>query len=398
MKHTKYLVAGLLALFTVSTASTAMAETEITPFSVIYLNYKFNASSYPDWYDKSSDNSWNAFDATRGFIGLKAKLADKWSSKLILDFKRENIVKTSIAYDDLDGDGALSDGDNITGVSETAQQKRLGATIRNAFIQYQAAEYFGVKFGIFDVPHAYQYKYYKYLFVAATPSTIFQAGRSSIADAGLAAYGNIALDEQTVIAKYEIGVFNGEGPLNPEVDGGKALEAALQIKALALVDTDMDVTVGLGFRTDQAYRDAIPAQNIFATTINTVNAEVYFINDFSENFGLDAGGGFVGRTTVVDAPDTDDVNSTYTWLFADFNIFTDYGVLVRADQVDPDDATDDDEYMDVIVGPYVSPIPKVKFCLNYRVRSYTGTVVDPDGEEQDKPADKFLFLNASLAF
>jgi len=373
------------------TSTLTFAGAEVKPEGKVYAHYYYNVSGYPDWYAKYPENDYNGFELSRVYFGAKVKLSDHWDMRATADVAREDSYELEAIDEDEDG---VIDSYELVHEKKTG---KYGMYIKYAYLNYAPFDFFGIRFGQHQTPWIDKAsKAWNYRFVAKTLTDKYKFESSS--DLGLSFLGEIPEG----FGSYQIGVFNGEGYKKPEANEGKAFHGRVLLTPLAMLDIDAlkGLTIGGSYKWDNKDPDAGHEYSMYTALLH------YFYkitDDMSVNVGFEFAAGHEIPSDDADADE--EVDSMGYAGFLEFAFFKGLAVFGRYDFYDPNTKNDKDKgigYQDelnyIVAGISYKPIKYVKLALDYQTTTYTAEVVDDEGDEQTKPADSHVFLNAEFKF
>jgi hypothetical protein len=390
----------LISLFAFFPSQAAADGPILSPWMQVYSNYSYNISAYEDFDSRYLDNDDNAFDLTRVWVGLDAKMTDHWSGRVVLAGTRIEKLSTETVSvpTGAEDDPATPDVDEsaaeVVSAVNGGRTGEYGAWVTYAFFTYRPFAGLGVDFGM--IPNAYNtqiYKYWRYNYVQFPTLFVHRMTRSVYGDLGGALFGDLP----SGYGGYRFAVLNGEGKKRSEVNSGKAFEAQMHINPLNMVDAMKGLAL-MGFvRYDKETVDYPELTHLLWDGL------ISYRYDINEKTGFSINGEFAERTTDFDSEDIDPVVSRMASGWMDFWFLKDMGVMARYDSFDPNIENDEDTgagYQDeeghLIAGFFFNPIKQIHLCLNYRSISYTAEIMDDQGDMVTMQPDQFVFLNTEF--
>lgn len=403
---------AILALLGLSLGMVAVAQAEdkdsefsIKPWGFIRADYSYNVTPYEDYDPRYANLDANKFSLPRVWLGLDAKLSKSWYSQIVLGASRdlkykaekETVLVATGEEDDLDTtdvDESLVEKEVMTNLS-SSRTGEYGIWVVYAFLGYKPFSYFGTEFGM--VQNAYNTeikKLWPYQYLIEPPMYTLRLTRSPFGDLGAAVFG----DFPKGYGGYRITALNGEGKKLDEVNKGKAFEAQVHVSPIQVVKALSGLTL-MGFiRLDREIPD-----NFERTSMVYEGLLSYYLA-IKPGMSFSINGEVIHRTTSDDDEAVPALHSRLYSGWADFRFLSQYGVVFRYDQYDPnmdnekDKAGYQDELTNLLGGFFYEPIKEVKLCLNYRTTFYQKEILDDKGKEETMQPDQLLFLSTQVKF
>lgn len=422
---------GALVAMLLVFALPASAAADISPFAKIFAYYQYNISGYPDWDARFSQNDFNSFELGRIWAGFNLKTDYNVAGTLVIDtFSREqfqaialNVVRDT---EDADGDGDTTEITDVTISTSLTGQGRYMVYVREAFLQYKAADLFGVRFGLIptgwgtDATKAWGYRFVHQGPVDGT------ARYEATDDFGIGFFGNY---EKWV--NYYFTVMNGEGFTSGEVNKGKAFDLGVGTQPFQSVDLLKDLSFTLYGRYDVDDPEAELTRTIIGLLVSW---KAKFNDNMALNFGLTGGYHMDTLPETLEATgdaldkayDTgynyDDGATGYlASVWAIFNFYKGFGVFARYDMYDPnmrndtttaDDYADDSDAYDAsmltltgaydetskLIGGVSYEYKNILVAVDYQTTMYSAQVKDDEGEWVTKSPDNYVYVHTQISF
>ena len=346
---------------------TAAADIIVEPTGRIYVNWHMNISGYPDWDARKATDDQSTFEATRAYLGLRAKFGADWSAVVMADAGQQTTPKV------------------------TDQKGPYNFFIKYAYGQWQPKPYIGLRLGAQPVPYISKVEdAWGYRWIDKVP--IDRVGWDSSADWAFAAYGDFPQN----YGGYMVMVRNGEGYNKPDLDAGKAFHMDVRLTPAPGNDLTKNLQLLLAYRlaTVQVHKPGI-ASNLFD---GLVSYQAMFGNDLGISVAVGADW-LQSQTNGTHAVVCRIIHGWFTfYLPAGFALFD------RVDYWDPDVKNDKkthgyrDEQTYELAGVSYTPVKGVDLALDYRGNFYDAKVKDKQGKETVKAPDHFFYANAQFKF
>ena len=370
------LVVVLLAPAVRATAQAADEfELAVKPMAEVFFNYHYNASDYPKWdEDKRTQrvNGFNEFEVTRAFLGFKADITRNFSAKVVLDAHEWG-----------------------------------PALLQYAWVNYRVLDAFNLRAGVVGTSWigflnwAYDYRY-----VQKTAYELWMQTRAAFATDGTVTFSRPASETDLGVAllgkfprgygSYQVGVYNGEGAANVEVNAGKACDLRVTVAPAASVEALKDLSLSIHARYEK--RDT--------RSSTQVGGLLHMRYAFMERMRLNVGLGVDTQFTVPfhGARGDDRIRGEDLSFFLDLTVLKGLGLFFRFDYFDPDLLNNQkkhgyqDEHMLLIGGVSYAFRDDIAMALDYQGGMYTAEVTDDHGNKTSKAPDQVLFVNWKFGF
>jgi hypothetical protein len=351
---------------------------------LIFANFNYNISNYPDWDDRSDKNDFAEFELTRAYLGVQASFNEQWSAYVAGDIEREDQIEVTPVYDD---EGNLID--------VTVSQ---GKGIYNYFTKYAWGQYlpvkeFGMRMGVMNTPYIENYEdVWEYRFIEKSP--VDRLGWDSSSDIGIAFLGNFGNN----VAEYYFMGRNGEGYQNPELDSGKAGHFRLSLSPFQKSEYSRHLQLIASYRFDRKSREDPQ------TDSQLVDLLLSYKVIFNEGWGFNLAAGYDWLLTDSDSADTDPITGTIIHGFSSIYFPFGLAIFARLDYTDPDMKNDkqthgyQDETLFLVTGAGISPVDGVGIALDIKRTSYTAQVKNNDGKSVTKTPDTVLYFHTKFEF
>ena len=373
----------------------------ISPWAQLYANYSYNFSGYEDYDDRHDNNDYNAFELTRAWIGLDAKLSKSWSGRIVIGSTRADVITTKtekIPNGETD-DPNTDEDESVTEVVTELDTTRTGqfdVWITYAFFTYRPFSALGTNFGMISNAYNTQiYKYWRYNYVEFPTLYKYKMTRSLYGDLGISLFGECPKG----YAGYRATYLNGEGKKSLEANSGKAAEMQIHVNPLMMFKAGKGLSFMGFFRYDLVEPGHGEVYNLLYEGLASYKL------DINDKTGFSVNSEYAQKTTYTDDDNTDPVTSRMISGWTDIWFLRDLGFMGRYDYYDPNTANDkdkdegyQDEKMYYIAGFFYNPIKQIKLCLNYRYVSYSAQILDDNDKKVQKQPDQLIYLNTEMKF
>ncbi len=257
-------------------------------------------------------NLASAFDLDRAYVRADGKLDDHWSTRVTLDANRQKAAELE-----------LTDATGAPIVVEVPEDARLRVFVKHAWLAYKGGDV-KLRAGVIDttyVPGTEQFLGTRWLSKMALDEVKWQ----STADIGVAGSG----EHKDGLISWAAGVFNGEGFAEPEINGGKAVQARVTVDGLAS-GKKLNLPVS-AFVEEELNGKGTDSTLTWAASAGFKHENFVTLAEYGMRTTGDVTGTSLSVTAMPKVPDV-------------------LGILARLDQYDPDGNVDEDGSMKVIGG------------------------------------------------